>query len=80
MLKKSAKKDAKTGATPDAAKKRRALRIIGGVAGVVELVARMDWRTRVMTAPGESPARPDDFLIDKHFLRKHGPGATYGQR
>jgi L-ribulose-5-phosphate 4-epimerase len=49
-------------------------------AQVLELVARMDWRTRVMTTPGTLPARPDEFLIDKHFRRKHGPGATYGQR
>ena len=49
-------------------------------AQVLELVARMDWRTRVMTTPGTLPARPDEFLVDKHFLRKHGPGATYGQR
>ena len=49
-------------------------------AQVLELVARMDWRTRVMTTPGTLPARPDEFLIDKHFLRKHGPTATYGQQ
>ena len=49
-------------------------------AQVLELVARMDWRTRVMTTPGTPSARPDEFLIDKHFLRKHGPGATYGQK
>jgi hypothetical protein len=24
--------------------------------------------------------RPDGFLVDKHFLRKHGPGASYGQK
>jgi hypothetical protein len=24
--------------------------------------------------------RPDGFLIDKHYLRKHGPGAYYGQK
>jgi L-ribulose-5-phosphate 4-epimerase len=49
-------------------------------AQVLELVARMEWRTRVMTPPGVPPARPDEFLVDRHFLRKHGPGATYGQR
>ena len=21
----------------------------------------------------------DDYLLDKHYLRKHGPGAYYGQ-
>jgi L-ribulose-5-phosphate 4-epimerase len=48
-------------------------------AQVLELVARMEWRTRAL-APGTPPARPDGFLVDKHFLRKHGPSATYGQR
>jgi hypothetical protein len=24
--------------------------------------------------------RPDAFLIDKHYLRKHGPDAYYGQK
>jgi L-ribulose-5-phosphate 4-epimerase len=45
-------------------------------ARVLEFVARMDWRARVM-AP-EAP-RPDQFLIDKHYFRKHGTGAYYGQ-
>ena len=48
-------------------------------AQVLELVARMEWRARVM-APDTPGSRPDPFLVDKHFLRKHGPGATYGQR
>ena len=21
-----------------------------------------------------------EYLVDKHYLRKHGPGATYGQK
>lgn len=46
-------------------------------ARVLEYVARLEWRVRAM-AP--DAARPDDFLIDKHFLRKHGPGAYYGQK
>lgn len=45
-------------------------------ARVLEFVARMDWRARIM-AP--DAARPDQFLIDKHFFRKHGSGAYYGQ-
>jgi L-ribulose-5-phosphate 4-epimerase len=45
-------------------------------AQVLELVARMDWRARVISADA---ARPDQFLVDKHYLRKHGPKATYGQ-
>jgi L-ribulose-5-phosphate 4-epimerase len=43
---------------------------------VLEYVARLEWRVRTM-AP-EAP-RPDSFLVDRHFLRKHGPKAYYGQ-
>jgi L-ribulose-5-phosphate 4-epimerase len=46
-------------------------------ARVLEYLARLEWRVRTM-AP-DAPA-PDRFLIDKHFLRKHGPAAYYGQR
>ena len=47
------------------------------LARVLELVARLDWRARVM-AP-DAP-RPDQFLIDKHYFRKHGKEAYYGQK
>jgi L-ribulose-5-phosphate 4-epimerase len=46
-------------------------------AQVLEFVARMEWRGRVMNP--DAP-RPDDFLIDKHYLRKHGKTAYYGQK
>lgn len=46
-------------------------------ARVLEYLARLEWRGRVMAA--DAP-RPDAFLVDKHYLRKHGPGAYYGQR
>jgi L-ribulose-5-phosphate 4-epimerase len=46
-------------------------------ARVLEFVAKMDWRARVM-AP-DAP-RPDQFLIDKHYYRKHGSAAYYGQK
>jgi L-ribulose-5-phosphate 4-epimerase len=46
------------------------------LARVLELVARLDFRARVM-AP-DAP-RPDQFLIDKHYFRKHGKSAYYGQ-
>jgi L-ribulose-5-phosphate 4-epimerase len=46
-------------------------------ARVLEFVARMEWRARLM-AP-EAP-RPDQFLIDKHYFRKHGKTAYYGQK
>ena len=55
---------------PDAAKAIENARIL-------EFVAQMDWRARVM-AP-DAP-RPDQFLIDKHYLRKHGKTASYGQK
>jgi L-ribulose-5-phosphate 4-epimerase len=47
------------------------------LARVLELVARLDWRARVM-AP-DAP-RPDQFLIDKRYFRKHGKSAYYGQQ
>jgi L-ribulose-5-phosphate 4-epimerase len=46
-------------------------------ARVLEYLARLEWRVRTM-APEAQP--PDGFLIDKHYLRKHGPGAYYGQK
>lgn len=46
-------------------------------ARVLEYLARLEWRVRAM-AP-DAP-RPDQFLIDKHFERKHGPKAYYGQK
>jgi len=46
-------------------------------AEVLEFIARMEWRARTM-AP-DAP-KPDQFLIDKHFLRKHGNTAYYGQK
>jgi L-ribulose-5-phosphate 4-epimerase len=47
------------------------------LARVLELVARIDFRVRVM-AP-DAP-RPNRFLVDKHYFRKHGRTAYYGQR
>jgi L-ribulose-5-phosphate 4-epimerase len=46
-------------------------------ARVLEYLARLDWRARTM-AP-DAP-RPEPFLVDKHYRRKHGPGAYYGQK
>jgi L-ribulose-5-phosphate 4-epimerase len=46
-------------------------------AGVLEYLARLEWRVRTL-AP-DAPT-PEQFLIDRHFLRKHGPGAYYGQK
>lgn len=47
------------------------------IARVLEYLARLEWRVRTL-AP-EAPV-PDRFLIDKHYRRKHGPGAYYGQK
>ncbi|MBX6364104.1 MAG: L-ribulose-5-phosphate 4-epimerase AraD [Gemmatimonadetes bacterium] len=44
---------------------------------VLEFLARMECLLRAL-AP-DAP-RPADYLIDKHFLRKHGSNAYYGQR
>jgi L-ribulose-5-phosphate 4-epimerase len=45
-------------------------------ARILEYAARMDYLVRTV-AP--AAGRPDAFLIDRHYLRKHGPGAYYGQ-
>lgn len=45
-------------------------------ARVLEFLARLEVWARLV-AP-DAP-RPDDFLVDKHFLRKHGKDAYYGQ-
>jgi L-ribulose-5-phosphate 4-epimerase len=45
-------------------------------ARVLEYLARVEWRVRTMVPDA---AAPDQFLIDKHYLRKHGPKAYYGQ-
>ena len=43
---------------------------------VLEEVAFMDWHA-LMLNPGSGPMQ--QVLLDKHYLRKHGPGAYYGQ-
>jgi L-ribulose-5-phosphate 4-epimerase len=45
-------------------------------ARVLEYLARLEWRLRAI-APDVTP--PERFLVDKHYLRKHGPKAYYGQ-
>jgi L-ribulose-5-phosphate 4-epimerase len=47
------------------------------LAEILEFLARIEWRRQTM-AP-DAPT-PEQFLIDKHFNRKHGKGAYYGQR
>jgi L-ribulose-5-phosphate 4-epimerase len=43
----------------------------------LEVVAASAYRTELLQ-PGAAPV--DDALLERHFLRKHGPGAYYGQR
>jgi L-ribulose-5-phosphate 4-epimerase len=43
----------------------------------LEIVADLAFRT-VMLRPGLEPVSDD--LLERHFLRKHGPSAYYGQR
>ncbi|MBN2311653.1 MAG: class II aldolase/adducin family protein, partial [Candidatus Hydrogenedentes bacterium] len=45
-------------------------------AAILEEVARMAFHTVALSAD-QTPIEP--YLLDKHFLRKHGPGAYYGQ-
>ncbi|EJZ9127620.1 L-ribulose-5-phosphate 4-epimerase [Salmonella enterica] len=44
---------------------------------VMEEVARMAWIARGIN-PGLNPI--DDYLMNKHFMRKHGQNAYYGQK
>lgn len=44
---------------------------------VLEEVAMMAWHTENL--PAQSSNIMQQELLDKHFLRKHGPGAYYGQ-
>lgn len=45
-------------------------------ATVLEKVAEMAYVTRLLN-PGASIS---DALVEKHYMRKHGPNATYGQK
>ena len=46
-------------------------------AQVLEFLARVEWRVRALD-PDAGP--PDSYLVDKHYSRKHGPKAYYGQQ
>ncbi len=43
---------------------------------ILEFLARIECTVRAMAPDARAPA---DFLIDRHFLRKHGKDAYYGQ-
>ncbi len=47
-----------------------------GRATVLEFVARMECTVRSVAPDAARPAR---YLVDRHFLRKHGKDAYYGQ-
>ncbi len=44
---------------------------------ILEHLARMEIRVRLVAPEAR---RPDRFLVDKHYLRKHGHDAYYGQK
>ena len=43
---------------------------------VMEKVAEMDLKTLLINPS----ARMQQYILDKHYMRKHGPNAYYGQR
>jgi L-ribulose-5-phosphate 4-epimerase len=47
------------------------------LAHIIEYIARVNAISHLIAPAGPAPA---DYLIDKHFTRKHGKGAYYGQR
>ena len=46
-------------------------------AAVLEIVAEMAMKTELI---GKDVSEIDDFLSDKHYFRKHGANAYYGQK
>jgi len=44
---------------------------------ILEEIAELSWRTIVLDS---ACAGLDQFVLDKHYHRKHGPGAYYGQK
>ncbi|MNC99409.1 L-ribulose-5-phosphate 4-epimerase UlaF [compost metagenome] len=45
-------------------------------AQVLEFLARLECRILAM---GDEVDRPEEYLINKHYRRKHGPSKYYGQ-
>jgi L-ribulose-5-phosphate 4-epimerase len=43
----------------------------------LEAVAEMTWGTRLLVNP---PPELESYVLEKHYRRKHGPDAYYGQR
>lgn len=46
---------------------------------VLEEVAMMAWHTEALPGAAPRPEMPR-YIKDKHFMRKHGPNAYYGQK
>jgi L-ribulose-5-phosphate 4-epimerase len=46
-------------------------------ARILEWLAGMELRLRLVAPEAR---RPDGFLVDRHYFRKHGQNASYGQR
>ena len=44
---------------------------------ILEHIAKGAFGTMILN-PGQPPL--EDYLLEKHFQRKHGPQATYGQK
>lgn len=47
---------------------------------ILEEVAKMAARTERIAAFGEASVGIEPYLLDKHYLRKHGKNAYYGQK
>lgn len=43
---------------------------------VLDKVAEIDLKTLLLNKDAEMK----QFILDKHYFRKHGPGASYGQK
>lgn len=46
---------------------------------VLEEVAMMAWHTEALPTTSPRETMPD-YVLNKHFMRKHGPNAYYGQK
>jgi L-ribulose-5-phosphate 4-epimerase len=48
-------------------------------ARMLEYLGRIERTVRLFTGDAAPPRGPSQYLVDKHFLRKHGKDAYYGQ-
>jgi hypothetical protein len=47
---------------------------------VLEFLGRIERTVLLFTGDAAPPQGPSQYLVDKHFLRKHGKDAYYGQK